>query len=759
MLPIAANLYDPLLLLPDEDEPLISVIQNGWTPILAIVDRVNLDNSVSYVMEVSDWMGGFGEKPATGFYIGTNGLVKNINNAKDILPLSEVDIKAYADGRAVAAINAQLPYLQTLLASVFTGFIAQSAPDNKVLGTPAIPTVYYGGAGTYTVPNGTIVVTANINLFFWKADGSPWTYLQVPINVDLSGVVAKSDIKSVTGKNLYNKNSDLLGVVVSYETGELDFGGYTNNLEQCYCSQVIPLDPTSDYYLSGRVNKPAVMGINILNQDGTIAATVSTLLNGKIDKGGYFIQFTSAGFGGSRDLVQLEKGSTQTAYEPYKDPTDTFVSVLNGVKNVQNIPAKERVIKEPNLFYAHEICSGNGTEATPYTFQDNAAGINRLLFTPNDLTQTRGKVVKLVNGRFNLNTPILFNHPNSRLQGDIANYPKDPNGITESQFGTKVVQQLANSSAIIISGATRYGWQEVNQIGFVSVQKGGDGNPDLVYKAQQNSGLFFNSAKRDQNKFSNLSFNNFSCAIYGDANTELDTAIFERINLDGNGQGFHYEGTGFFCTLRDMVIADCPEPGLFFATKTFDQLFEWTFDNLTLVRNGGGIADPTKNYSFVWGGHNSTITRCKFHDNGSYWKGGNNNNNLFQPAGHLSINGSNNVISNNVMNKCRRNGIELYADRNMIINNTILNNGVDGVFVSSNKNLIQGNNISSTGQDIHIVGGDSNFVGINILSTITIESGATNTVVQLMKGQTLVNASTSTYDTNGNIYPVGTTVK
>lgn len=51
----------------------------GWSPILAVVT-----DGVRRVLQIADWTGGEGAKPAAGSYIGPSGLVSNIASAVDI---------------------------------------------------------------------------------------------------------------------------------------------------------------------------------------------------------------------------------------------------------------------------------------------------------------------------------------------------------------------------------------------------------------------------------------------------------------------------------------------------------------------------------------------------------------------------------------------------------------------------------------------------------------------------------------------------
>lgn len=77
--------YNPTVIFPDEANPNINIIQNGWTPQFANVDRTNADGSVDVVQKIINWTGGFGNKPRVNIYVGANGLVSDILLAIPIL--------------------------------------------------------------------------------------------------------------------------------------------------------------------------------------------------------------------------------------------------------------------------------------------------------------------------------------------------------------------------------------------------------------------------------------------------------------------------------------------------------------------------------------------------------------------------------------------------------------------------------------------------------------------------------------------------
>jgi Microcystin-dependent protein len=52
---------------------------DGWTPVIA-----NIRDDKRFVMQVTNWIGGQGIKPETGYYIGESGFVENMSEAVDI---------------------------------------------------------------------------------------------------------------------------------------------------------------------------------------------------------------------------------------------------------------------------------------------------------------------------------------------------------------------------------------------------------------------------------------------------------------------------------------------------------------------------------------------------------------------------------------------------------------------------------------------------------------------------------------------------
>ena len=73
---------------------------DGWTPVIAVVTH-----GARRVLQVSDWVGGDGTKPATGQYVGASGLVNAVADAVDIRGDAGADGADGALGRTGAMVR------------------------------------------------------------------------------------------------------------------------------------------------------------------------------------------------------------------------------------------------------------------------------------------------------------------------------------------------------------------------------------------------------------------------------------------------------------------------------------------------------------------------------------------------------------------------------------------------------------------------------------------------------------------------------
>ncbi|MGX1096503.1 hypothetical protein [Amorphus sp. MBR-141] len=134
---------------------------SGWSPILAAVEA----DPDYKVLKVVDWVGGEGDKPAAGLYVGEDGLTADISEAADVRgPIGDVTPAATAAKLAAEAAQANAEAAQQAAEAAAgalgaTPYATKSAMD-MVTPTPlpAYGYVYADGAasnnGLYIYPSG-----------------------------------------------------------------------------------------------------------------------------------------------------------------------------------------------------------------------------------------------------------------------------------------------------------------------------------------------------------------------------------------------------------------------------------------------------------------------------------------------------------------------------------------------------------------------------------------------------------------------------
>src|ERR1041385_3994699 len=105
---------DPQASIANELPSIINVSQNGWSPVLALKDRENEDLTISTVFQVINWVGGIAKKPAIGAYIGSTGLVIDINDAVDVKGSSGTIQTTVSTLRLLSILDSSIFYVSDL---------------------------------------------------------------------------------------------------------------------------------------------------------------------------------------------------------------------------------------------------------------------------------------------------------------------------------------------------------------------------------------------------------------------------------------------------------------------------------------------------------------------------------------------------------------------------------------------------------------------------------------------------------------------
>ena len=234
-----------------------------------------------------------------------------------------------------------------------------------------------------------------------------------------------------------------------------------------------------------------------------------------------------------------------------------------------------------NSKIATNYCEGEGSSLSPYTSGDNTGGINTAI---NENTDRGGKVVIPI-GEYTISSPIIIKKDCINLEGEIWNYPAHPNGVYESNNGSKLKLASSNIPAIKLSQIWN-GWR-IAQIGVAGTVSNG-GTKGLFDKSNPgiNCGLLINTYT-DQFEVNRVSFEGLAAGIVG-INCTWDAGIISRVNADGCNIGIYLEtDSTYYDKIKDCILSDCPAFGMYIKSNSSFEGLEICGN--VMVRNGGGL--------------------------------------------------------------------------------------------------------------------------------------------------------------------------
>lgn len=563
-------------------------------------------------------------------------------------------------------------------------------------------------------------------------------------------------------ENLYDKTTNT-NRGIDYTTGAWVNGSNLRGVE-------IDVELNSTYILDGRINltSQGFVGVDVsgniiqrsLFTGATTGAKFGDTLNGifKTGKDVAKVRFTTAY---KTNLIDIPIDTQIDNIRLYK--IEETSSQRSGVKSInsQDITAtyvnRGGVSVNPYLLDSPtDYTDGLGTENNPFTSTDGTAGFRDVI---SKLTARGGKI-RVPNGTYIISNPIYLIQKNIHIEGDIWNYANDPNGVWESNNGTKLKATRQDMPIMALTGSSNLSGGRIAQVGFQGIVANSN-TRDLfsISNAGNDCGISMPTARIDQFELYRVAFCGLASGISVTGGS-IDACIFDRVNTDGCNVGIYFHPSNtYYAKIKDSIIADCPAQGIHIGKSAIDphDLQMLNLDGLVLVRNCGAMTDEQlaeseaasaliKNVRF------SIIRNCEIDNTGVWWEYFSNadrsrtihtmiatglilegyynqviNNRINGATGYsLDLRGNNNIVSNN----------QLYADDSVMItgNNNkikdcdITSKSAYSIEVSGNSNIIDS---CTTDKPIRIVSGNGNRV-INCTSSsiqVIIDAGCTNTVL------------------------------
>ena len=303
-------------------------------------------------------------------------------------------------------------------------------------------------------------------------------------------------------------------------------------------------------------------------------------------------------------------------------------------------------------------------------------GIDRVLEALAKITDTGGRAY-LPCGEYTINRTVIVDTPSSRLEGETWSYSSDPNGVFESDYGTKLRLCGRDFPAISVGVEQIPAGVSVTNLGVQGDILGMDTRPLLQWDhISASAGLHFGGTRVDQGEFSKLSFCGLATAICVTDDAELDACTFERINTDGCGIGIYFvPRASYYTYFHRCIVADTPSYG-FYADGSNERMHNLEIDNLSFVRNCGSNPLGNDNAAIYL----KQIRACTVRDNiidypGVFW---------YYEA---------DAISNKERQPSKSSavGLKIVGDKNRVMQNIFSHSSCESILINGNENVLMCN--------------------------------------------------------------------
>ncbi|MBR4063072.1 MAG: right-handed parallel beta-helix repeat-containing protein [Clostridia bacterium] len=308
-----------------------------------------------------------------------------------------------------------------------------------------------------------------------------------------------------------------------------------------------------------------------------------------------------------------------------------------------------------------------------------------------------GGKIYLPVGRYDISEPIGIDTPCVKLEGEVWNYSSDPNGVFESDFGTKLKLTGGGFPAIRVGESRTLGGNIIKDIGIAGDFVGMDTRESFDYQnPSASSGICFDAVRVDQGEVSKVSFCGLGSAVCVTGDSEIDAVRFEKLNTDGCCIGIYFAPrASYYALFKSCICADNPRYG-FLANGENSSMHNLRISECYFVRNGGAFTEKDRfprAAVTLYQVSRAAVENNVFDLPGVFWyyepdAANNRQKEVFkQKTPALWVEGNKNRIIGNTFTHCTAPAITVIGDGNVIMNNI-----TDGdIVIKGNNNIVSGN--------------------------------------------------------------------
>ena len=357
---------------------------------------------------------------------------------------------------------------------------------------------------------------------------------------------------------------------------------------------------------------------------------------------------------------------------------------------------------------------GDGSESAPYRSNDGTAGIE-----PSLRALSHGGCLELESARYNLERTVTIEECSQKILGKVWACNTDPNGVFESPNGTKLRLMGRDFPAIRVGDKTNpISGSKVCELGIQGDIPGMDTRVLVDFRhPERSAGICIDKVRCDQCAFTDISFCGLANAVCTSGTAMTDACVFERLNVDGCGNGFWINSAvSVYSHIRYCVAADTPYYGAY-VDGAGKRMHNLEIMSTHFVRNGGAFTEDDGMLPaavLLKDVHRCEVTHCLFDNPGTFWL--------------YSDDSKDNGEKREIITR-KTPALRIIGNEHRIRDNTFYNSSDDSIVIEGHGNILLGNicagNVRIKGRASYI----ANLVFTKPESRLILEADDNSTVI------------------------------